>query len=247
MITHGSLFTGIGVFDLACKNEGIENLFGCDNDPFAKAHYQTHYPDGIFYDDVTSIVETLKVDILTFGFPCQDASLARPNKNNNPLQSSRTGLFYEAIRIIQHNQPRVVIAENVAAIRHQANDIGRAFDESGYFSGYAVLPACTFGALHRRERIFFIANHHSIGRHKIIEFLKSTLIEIQRKKDIWRKFHNTICENAQSETDRINIGTDYGTTEWLHQGLRAKAIGNSIYYPVAEHLIQQVKKIYFNK
>ena len=245
MITHGSLFTGIGVFDLAAKQNGCQNVYGCDIDLFAKLHYAEHYPGGTWYNDIKEIKELPTVDIMTFGFPCQDASLARPDKTNIPLQSSRTGLFYEAIRLIQQSRPTWVIAENVASIAQSSgHDIHRAFSKSGYISAHAIIPACTFGALHRRSRIFFIAYAHSERWHQVIRVLNGTLAESQRQKQqlLGRRLDDTICTDLWNEANQLNVGRDYGTTAWLLEGLRTKAIGNAIYYPVAETIIREITK-----
>jgi DNA (cytosine-5)-methyltransferase 1 len=118
-MTHGSLFTGIGVFDLAAENEGFTNIFGCDNNPFCQLHYSEHYPKSTLFPDITTLESIPYVDVLSFGFPCQDASNAAPVKKNTPLSNSRTGLFYEAIRLIRHSKPKFIIAENVAAIANK--------------------------------------------------------------------------------------------------------------------------------
>ena len=245
MITHGSLFTGIGIFDLACQNNGITNVFGCDIDPFAQCHYRTHFPDSRIYTDIRELNTIPTVDILTFGFPCQDVSNAG-SKMLNPLNNGkRTSLFWEAIRLIQQSKPKFVIAENVARLRHNGlYEVLQGFAACGYNAGYAILPAAKFGSVHERERIFIIANPMCERWEAIVQILKDTLNHNsqQDRQDIFAEFDRGMCEQMESQADPSTIRGHYGNTYWLFEGLYARAAGNAIYYPVAEFIIKNVKK-----
>lgn len=241
-MTHGSFFTGIGVFDFAAHNQGFEISFGCDNNPFAKCHFTSRYPLASFYNDIKELENVNRVDLLTFGFPCQDASIAAPIKNKNPLNNERTGLFWDAMRVVRNSRPQFIIAENVANLRNKGLEtVLREFATSGYHVGYAIIPARTFGALHERERLFIIAaNTNSIGRQAVLRILSDTLTTKTRERVRSESFR-VLCDEMEQEAQHFDDGKDYGTSYWLHQGLRAKAIGNSIYYPIAETLVKNVK------
>lgn len=240
--THGSLFTGIGVFDLAAKNNGFENVFGCDKDPFSALHFQTHNAKSTWFGDITKLEKIPTVNVLTFGFPCQDASIASPVKNHKPLNHARTGLFWEAIRLIQAAKPEWVIAENVARLRNKGlEECLHAFATSGYHVGYAIIPASTFGALHDRERLFIIANASSLGREKVLQVLKEVLTKSENRQFVVAESDSVLRDALGQETEHLDNGKDYGTAYWLHQGLRAKAIGNAVYYPIAETLMRCIK------
>lgn len=243
VLKHGSFFTGIGVFDYAAHLEGFEIAFGCDNDPFAKCHFTERYPLSTFYDDITTVDQVDPVDLLTFGFPCQDASIAAPIKNKTPLNHARTGLFWDAMRIVRTSRPKFIIAENVARLRNTGlEECLREFATSGYHVGYAIIPACTFGALHERERLFIIAaNADSIGRQAVLQILSDTLTKKERT-EFRRESFRVLCNEMEQKTDDSTNGDDYGTTDGLYNGLAAKAIGNSIYFPIAETLVKNVKK-----
>lgn len=244
-LKHGSLFTGIGIFDLACQNNGIKNVFGCDIDPFSQLHYKEHFPDSLLFNDITQIQKVPPVDILTFGFPCQDVSQAGL-KIDNPLQNGkRTSLFWEAIRIVDQARPQFVVAENVARLRHNGlYECLQAFGACGYNAGYAILSAAKFGAVHQRERIFIIAHPMRFGRAPIIRVLKKALNHNlqESRKDVFAKFDRNMCIEMERQADSRNDCADYGNAYWLRESLIAKAYGNSIYYPVAEMLIKNIKE-----
>jgi len=76
---HGSLFSGIGGFDLAAKLIGWENIFHCEINPFERKILNHHFPDSISYSDITKTDFTKhngQIDIISGGFPCQDISIA---------------------------------------------------------------------------------------------------------------------------------------------------------------------------
>src|SRR5690554_4395820 len=82
-LSHGSLFSGIGGFDLAAEWMGWENLFHCEWNDFGKQVLQYYWPNATSYDDITKTDFTIwrgKIDILTGGFPCQPYSVAGKRK-----------------------------------------------------------------------------------------------------------------------------------------------------------------------
>ena len=95
---HGSLFSGIGGFDLAAEWMGWENEFHCEWNEFGQKVLKYYWPNAISYGDITKTDFTIhrgKIDILTGGFPCQDASNAKQDgEGQQGLQGKRTGLFY---------------------------------------------------------------------------------------------------------------------------------------------------------
>ncbi len=117
-----SLFSGIGAFEKALKNLGVDfELVGyCEIDKYASKSYSAIHdvPESMNYGDITKIDESTlpnDIDLITYGFPCQDISLAGKQKGlfNEDGSQTRSGLFFEALRIIEETQPRVAIAENV--------------------------------------------------------------------------------------------------------------------------------------
>lgn len=160
-MTHGSLFTGIGGFDLASTWMGWDNVFHCEIEPFNQKILKYYWPKAISYGDIRQTDFTIHrgtIDVLTGGFPCQPYSLAgkREGKNDN------RHLWPENYRAIREIQPRWVVGENVRGLTNWNG--GLVFDEvqadleaEGYEVLPFLLPACAVNAPHRRDRIWIIA------------------------------------------------------------------------------------------
>lgn len=244
-MTHGSLFTGINVFGLAFKQLGFTDVFGCDISPYSKLHYEKNF-GGAWYDDIQQVEAIPTVDVLSFGFPCQDASLAGKIKKSRPLYEARTGLFWYAIRLVRQSKPRFIIAENVGALRNRGlYDALRAIAESGYNVGYICLPASHFGATHYRERVIILANPNSERWNTIVR-VQSEIISAGPQ---WLEPHLVEWEHSRAVRNEISreansyfFGSSDAPTYWLQQGLRAEAIGNAIDYGLAAVIAEKVKE-----
>lgn len=114
MLTLGSLFDGIGGFPLAAQKENIKTLWTSEIDPWCRRVTDTRFKNVDHYGNIKKLKgdELEPVDILTFGFPCQDLSIAGKKKG---LEGTRSGLFNEVIRLIKEMKkpPRFLICENV--------------------------------------------------------------------------------------------------------------------------------------
>lgn len=117
---HASLFSGIGGFDLAAEWSGWDNAFNCEIDQFCRQVLKYHFPNAVQYEDIKTTDFTVwrgKIDVLTGGFPCQDASVAKSRGGGQfGLNGERTGLFIEMLRAIFEIKPKFVVAENVTNI-----------------------------------------------------------------------------------------------------------------------------------
>jgi len=160
---HGSLFSGIGGFDLAAEWMGWENVFHCEWNEFGKRVLNYYWPNAISYDDITKTDFTVHrgtIDILTGGFPCQPYSVAGKRKG----KEDERHLWPEMLRTIREIQPRYVVGENVVGLISW--DGGLVFHEvqtdlesEGYEVWPFILPACAVNAPHRRDRVWFIAKN----------------------------------------------------------------------------------------
>jgi DNA (cytosine-5)-methyltransferase 1 len=186
-MTHGSLFSGVGGFDLAAEWMGWENLFHCEINEWCQKVLKYHFPNSIQYDDITRTDFTPwrgKVNVLTGGFPCQPFSVAGQRKG----QEDDRYLWPEMLRAIREIRPTWVIGENVAGIlsmvqpgsevtvESQASLFKKADKETileqeyvietvcgdlereGYTVQPILIPACGVGAPHKRDRVWFIAD-----------------------------------------------------------------------------------------
>jgi DNA (cytosine-5)-methyltransferase 1 len=167
-MNHGSLFSGIGGFDLAAEWMGWENIFHCEWNPFGQKVLKHHFPNSISYNDITKTEFTIhrgSIDILTGGFPCQPYSLAGKRKG----KEDERHLWPEMLRAIREIQPRFVVGENVFGIINWNggmvfNEVQTDLEAEGYEVWPYVLPACAVNAPHRRDRVWFVA--YSIGSAK---------------------------------------------------------------------------------
>lgn len=132
---HGSLFSGAGGFDLAAAWIGWENVFHCEFEKYKLKQLHKNFPNTISYGDIRETdfaIHRGRIDILTGGFPCQDASIAKQDgKGQQGLRGARTGLFWEMLRAIEEIRPRYIVAENVANFLkvNRGSDIRTALTE----------------------------------------------------------------------------------------------------------------------
>jgi DNA (cytosine-5)-methyltransferase 1 len=160
-MTHGSLFSGIGGFDLAAEWMGWENKFHCEWNPFCQKVLKHYWPEAESFNDITKTNFTKyanKIDILTGGFPCQPYSLAGKRKGKEDDRH----LWPEMCRAIGEIKPRWVVGENVLGLVNWNgglvfHEVQSDLEAQGYEVWPYVLAAAAIGAPHRRDRVFFIA------------------------------------------------------------------------------------------
>lgn len=166
-----SLFSGIGAFEKALDRLEVPyELAGFSEiDKYAvKSYCAIHGVDeSMNLGDITKIDEKAlpkDIDLITYGFPCQDISLSGKQKGlfNEDGTQTRSGLFFEALRIIEATQPRVAIAENVKNLTskkfaEQFRIVLEGLEEAGYNNYWHVLNAKDYGIPQNRERVFIVS------------------------------------------------------------------------------------------
>lgn len=186
MFKHGSLFSGIGGFDLAAEWMGWENVFHCEREPFAQKVLNYHFPNSKLYEDIKTFDASNysgRVDILTGGFPCQPFSAAGLRKGTEDDRH----LWPEMLRIIREVSPRYVVGENVRGLLNWSG--GLVFEQvcsdlevEGYEVTPYLLPACGKNAPHRRDRVWFVAYRNESNTGKDIRRMPGSAEEIRGKK-----------------------------------------------------------------
>lgn len=160
-----SLFSGIGAFEKALTNLGIpyELLAYCEVDKYASKAYSLLHgvPESMNLGDITKVDEkTLPtdIDLLTYGFPCQDISIAGHKRGftNEDGTRTRSGLFFDALRIIEHCKPKVAIAENVKNLTSKSMSsifsiVLEGLNNAGYNCYWKVMNAADYGMPQKRE------------------------------------------------------------------------------------------------
>ena len=168
MIKILSLFSGIGAPEKALTNLGIDyDLLGYSEiDKYASKSYAVIHgvPETKNLGDITKIdADNLPedIDLITYGFPCQDISVAGKQRGFTDENGERTrsGLFFEALRIIQRTQPKVAIAENVKALTGKKfaaefKTVLDSLNDAGYNNYWKVLNAKDYGIPQNRERAY---------------------------------------------------------------------------------------------
>ena len=165
--TAVSLFAGIGGFDLALENNGIQVVANCEIDRHAEGVLKHRFPDSKHFHDVQEITgnELFSAGfvsdggIITGGFPCQDLSVAGKRLG---FTGERSSLFYQIARIADETKAEWLVLENVPGLLNSQRgaDMGAVVGtlvDLGYSLSWRVLDAQNFGVPQRRRRVFIVA------------------------------------------------------------------------------------------
>jgi DNA (cytosine-5)-methyltransferase 1 len=167
VMRHGSLFTGLGGFDLAATWMGWENIFQCEKEEFCQRILRYYWPNTKLYEDIRKFDAAIfrgTVDVVSGGFPCQPFSSAGKQRGT----ADDRYLWPEMRRVITEVRPRWVVGENVLGLFNWNK--GMVFEQvhldleaAGYKVWTYILPAAGIGAPHRRERVWIIAHADGNG------------------------------------------------------------------------------------
>ena len=157
------LFSGIGGFSYAAEKivGGYKTTQFVEIDPYCQSVLRKNFPNTPIHDDIkTFSAKPGQFDVFTVGFPCQDLSVAGRQRGIN--DETRSGLFYESIRLLREVRPRFALFENVRNLL--SHEKGETFQEvlfqiakAGYDAEWSIISAKDLGACHLRERIWIVA------------------------------------------------------------------------------------------
>tara|TARA_B100000131_G_scaffold321786_1_gene373716 strand:- start:15644 stop:16549 length:906 start_codon:yes stop_codon:yes gene_type:complete len=177
-------FSGIGGFSYAAERlvGGFETTQFVENNPYCQKILKKHWPNVPIHDDIkTYTAKPFQFDVLCGGFPCQDLSVGGQRQGITP--ETRSGLFFELVRIIRLVRPRYILLENVSALLNFGMDIVLGeLSEAGYDCEWSVISAEQRGACHKRERIWIIAypKHNGLFTAERIGFNDKTDSDTQK-------------------------------------------------------------------
>ena len=184
---HGSLFSGIGGFDLAAQWMGWTNVFHCEWEDFPRKVLNHHFPKSISYGDIKETDFTIhrgQIDILSGGFPCQPYSVAGKREGKNDDRH----LWPEMLRAIREIKPRYVVGENVRGLLSWNG--GLVFDEvqtdlenEGFEVISFILPAASVNAPHKRDRVWFVAHTNDKGGRGELGDIPKANGEVSQRND----------------------------------------------------------------
>jgi DNA (cytosine-5)-methyltransferase 1 len=158
----GSLFSGIGGFDLGLERSGMECSWQVEIDPYCQKVLAKHWPAVERFSDVRECGKhnLSAVDVICGGFPCQPFSVAGKQRGADDDRN----LWPEMFRIVTECRPRWVVCENTPGIFGLYLDTVLAALESAHYESWAIdIPAAGIGAQHRRNRIWIIAHTNEFG------------------------------------------------------------------------------------
>ena len=241
--THASLFSGIGGAELAASWLGWNNVFHCEIQEFQRKVLEYWFPNSISYEDITKTDFTEwreRIDVLTGGFPCQPFSVAGKRKG---AEDNRY-LWTEMLRAIREIQPTWVVGENVNGLLSMVQPseevkMGRTdalfeenyiyrteqqftidaicedFERTGYEVQPFVIPACTVGAPHRRDRVWIVANSANARAESVQQGRKDRISElgltIDTKCERWTKGGNEYGKSEISQEKECRAEQFSGT------------------------------------
>jgi len=207
-------FSGIGGFSYAAEKlvGGFETTQFIEIDPYCQKVLKKHWPHIPIHDDIkTFTAKPFQYDAICGGFPCQDISTA--GRGKGITQETRSGLFYELIRIVRMVRPKYIILENVAAILNNGLDIVLGeLSEAGYDAEWSIISASSLGACHQRSRWFCVAiNREFAYPNNNGSFATEKSRSIEKTDGRTEKRKNQACqsqggsESRNTETVQLNV------------------------------------------
>lgn len=200
---HGSLFSGIGGFDLAAEWMGWENVFHCEWNMFGQKVLKYYWPNAESFTDITKTDFTKyanTIDILTGGFPCQPYSQAGKRLGKEDDRH----LWPEMLRAIREIKPSWVVGENVYGLVNWSgglvfHEVQSDLEAQGYEVFPVLLPAAAVNSVHRRDRIWFIAHADLYGHGKY---------KTREKRQQFRTRRETFSDTNGNGSERIFTNTE---------------------------------------
>lgn len=232
---HGSLFSGIGGFDLAAQWMRWITVFQVEIDPFCQKVLAKNFPLVKRYADIRDFnARDYRglLDIVTGGFPCKQTSVsAAIHKKRLGLQGVDSSLWKEQIRVLGDCLPTWAVVENVAGVEKWEDKIQSDLAGIGYTVSKLDFKACSFGLPHERRRCLFVANSNG-------QRLEITRRSASPTTD-W--FKRLAIDGGSWLTDSPGtIGSFNGLPNRVD---RIKSIGNAIVPQVAYEIFKAIQEV----
>ena len=200
-MTFGSLFAGIGGFDLGLERAGMTCKWQVEIDDFCNKVLAKHWPDVKRHRDVREVGKhnLEPVDLICGGFPCQPFSCAGKRKG----KEDERFLWPEMFRIISELKPRWIIGENVAGFVNMGlDDCISDLEREGYEVQPFIIPACAVNAPHRRDRVWIVAYSQKCRRVELSNGDLRKCIQQGTEDRLSRKFRGSLSIGHAADTDQ---------------------------------------------
>lgn len=233
-LTLGSIFAGVGGFDLGFRNIGFKTSWMIEWDTNCQHILRRHFPESQLLGDVKGISakKLSYVDVATFGSPCQDMSHAGKRSG---ISGSRSSMFFEAMRILKEINPKVIIWENVfgSLTSNNGNDFARVIENLAYGNrrvAYRVLDSQYFGVPQRRKRVFAVSCTQDLDPRKILDIKNHTtkIEDIDKKKCLFSIQDVRSLDKKQNGKGWSDANVSYTLDTKATQGIAARISKTSI-------------------
>ena len=238
-MTVGSLFAGIGGFDLGFERAGFDIKWQVEIDDYASRVLAKHWPHVRRYGDIRECgTRNLDpVDVICGGFPCQDISSAGQKFG---IGGERSGLWSEMVRVVGELRPRYVVMENVSDLLFRGlGDVLGGLADIGYDAEWDRIPASALGAPHRRRRLWIVAYPKERMRDGVLFpsriHVESVEAGYQR---VWAMLSARRARRS-APADFRRLRADDGLSARLDD---IAAIGNAIVPQIAEWIAHRIKE-----
>jgi DNA (cytosine-5)-methyltransferase 1 len=199
-------FSGYGGFRKGFESAGwkFSKVWFSEIDKYAIANYKYNFPESEYAGSITDIQGLPKLDLFTFGWPCQDNSIA--GKRKGQRSDTRSGLLFSAISCIERFQPRNFVAENVKGLQsvNGGIDIIESLRVLSYLNDSCPQYDIEMQLLNtrwflpqNRERLFFVGHLRGSGSRKIFPLGESKELDSRSVTD-----REEVCDIAQTMTAR---------------------------------------------
>lgn len=237
MLKYLSLFSGIGAFESALRRLNIpfELINYCEIDKFASKSYSVihNVSEEKNLGDIAKINYNkidVDIDLITYGFPCQDISIAGKQKGlfNDNGSLTRSGLFFKALKVIEHCKPKIAIAENVKNLTSkkfaaQFEIVLKSLENAGYNNYWKILNAKDYGIPQNRERVFIVSIRKDVDT-ELFEFPKPYSLK-KRLKDFLETDVNEKYYLNDAQIDKMS------TTHFVQQKIEHRCASENRIIP----------------
>ena len=216
-MNHGSLFSGIGGFDLAAEWMGWENKFHCDTNPFSRKLCSFYWPKAESYDNIKTTDFRIwrgKIDVLSGGFPCQPFSHAGKRMGKEDDRH----LWPYMLQAIKDIRPKYVVGENVRGLLNWSDglvleEVYADLEGEGYEVETIILPAVGINAPHKRDRVWIVAKDTSCDGRIQRELIEEGT-EVRELGNAGSRSSNGVHLQERDSSNTEQLRLEHGSETW---------------------------------